>query len=169
MALLALLISLGAFSVSILEANIMRDQQRIMQVQQKASVYPYLAIKVGLGQEEGFDYKLSILNKGVGPAKIRQVTYILNEQVVPSIEDLRVALMEVLEGKITTISISHLTSYFISPGEEKSVVSLMLNEGVSIMELLQSVNFEIDVEYCSIYDECWRTNEEGSDPLQSVQ
>ena len=39
---IALMVSLGALFVSIYEANIMREQQMIMQSQQKTSVFPYL-------------------------------------------------------------------------------------------------------------------------------
>lgn len=169
MALIALLISLGAFSVSLIEANIMRDQQRLMQVQQKASVYPYLAKSVSFGHENGVAYSHSIINKGVGPAKIKEVSYWLNDELVHSIEDLRLALLDLLEGRVQSIAISNLKSYFISPEEEKSVVSIKLADKTNILQVLTSMNLEIDIEYCSIYNECWRTNEEGSDPFKSVQ
>ena len=39
---IALVVSLGALCVSIYEANIMSEQQMIMQSQQKTSVFPYL-------------------------------------------------------------------------------------------------------------------------------
>jgi hypothetical protein len=169
MALLALLISLGAFAVSVLEANIMRDQQRIMQIQQKASVYPYLSKNIKLGSENGADFTLSIVNKGVGPGKIKNVKFRFDDQTFETTEEVRAEIMKKLEGKIRTIAISELNTYFISSGEEKNIISILLKEGTSILELLTSISLDVDVEYCSIYEECWQTNDEGSDPLKMTE
>lgn len=169
MALIALLISIGAFGVSVLEANIMRDQQRIMQIQQKASVYPYLSKNIKIGSEGGADLSLSIINKGVGPGKIKSVKFRFDDQILETSEEVKKEIMRKLDGKISSIAISELASYFISPGEEKNIVTIKLKEGTSLLELLTSISIDADIEYCSIYEECWLTNDEGSDPLKMKQ
>ena len=54
MSIIAVLISLGALGVSLFEANIMRDQQQIMQEQKRASVWPYL----DAASQFSYDFKM---------------------------------------------------------------------------------------------------------------
>ena len=87
MSLLAVLISLGAFWVSIYEANIMRDQQEIMQEQTKAYVWPYIQANSKFSYDFkddnwNVDLSYSILNKGVGPARIKETELKIGGQVV---------------------------------------------------------------------------------------
>jgi len=72
MAILAVIISIGAFAVSVYEARIMKDQQAIMQSQQKASVWPFLEADVKFDFDSSRSTAiLDIKNNGVGPARIK--------------------------------------------------------------------------------------------------
>lgn len=57
---IALVVSLGALCVSVYEANIMREQQVIMQSQQKTSVFPYLVqdLRYSFGDGGEFIYEI---------------------------------------------------------------------------------------------------------------
>lgn len=72
--LAAILINIITVSVYMVQANIMKNQQH-------ASAWPYLEWLLIYNQEEGL--KLEVKNNGVGPAIIKNTTFLLNGQPMP--------------------------------------------------------------------------------------
>ena len=117
---IALVVSLGALCVSIYEANIMREQQVIMQSQQKTSVFPYLVenIRYSFGTKGEFIYELE--NKGIGPAKIKDASLTLNKKPVSSYMEIKNKLDDFFpEEADYGFSFSDPNGYFLSPKEKK--------------------------------------------------
>lgn len=164
-AFLALAVSLGALFVSIIEAQIMRDQQEIMQVQQKAAVYPYLTQKINLSLSGDFGYTHTILNKGVGPAKIKNTIFYLNGEVVEDYLALQKKLQQLfpVEAQLQ-VSYSDPSNYFISPKEVINVLDLQFQAFEGVAALITQLNFNVEFCYCSIFEDCWfsKEKEDGS-------
>lgn len=156
---IALVVSLGALCVSIYEANIMREQQVIMQSQQKTSVFPYLVqnIRYSFGAKGEFIYELE--NKGIGPAKIKNASLTLNKKPVSSYMEIKNKLDEIFPKEADYgLSFSSPDGYFISPKEKKVAIKITFNNFENSMNLVRNLNFEYDINYCSIFEECWKIN-----------
>ena len=67
----AFIISIGPFLDYIYEANLIREQSEQTRIQQYASVLPYL--EMGNTHPKDGEYKLLLLNNGLGPAFIKEV------------------------------------------------------------------------------------------------
>ena len=160
-AFLALAVSLGALFVSIMEAQIMREQQGIMQVQQKAAVYPYLTQQLNFSLVGDLGYTNSIENKGVGPAKIKNTAFYFNGQPVKGFLEVQQSLQQLFPAEANLqVSFSDPTNYFISPKETIKVLGLRFQAFEGAPELITSLNFKVEFCYCSIFDDCWFSTEE---------
>ncbi len=160
-AFLALAVSLGALFVSIIEAQIMREQQGIMQVQQKAAVYPYLTQQLNYSLVGDLGFTNSIENKGVGPAKIKNTTFYFNDQPVSGYLEVQQGLQALFPAEANLqVSFSDPTNYFISPKETIQVLSLRFQAFEGAAALITSLNFKIEFCYCSIFDDCWFSTEQ---------
>lgn len=79
-----LLISFAAVYVSMRQANIMNRQTEILLEQTKASAWPSLSLSLRRGFVESKidEYRISVTNKGTGPAIIKGVKVAYNGQSV---------------------------------------------------------------------------------------
>lgn len=164
-AFLALVVSLGALSVSIVEANIMRAQQKIMQSQQKAAVYPHLSQHVNLGSPGSNPYSYTIENKGIGPAKIRTTEFRLNGEGVANYREIQAELNKLFPPEAGLfISFFDPASYFISPKETITILKLTVLHPEAIQDAIPIIDFVADFCYCSIFEDCWL--QDGDEVLQ---
>lgn len=165
-AFLALLVSLAALLVSIIEANIMRDQQEIMQSQQKAAVYPYLSQKVNFKYGDTSMLSHTIENKGLGPAKIKSSSFKLNGESIANYKELKVKLDEIFPDSIKySISFFDPKSYFITSKEKINVLLLTCQDLDAALAKLGEVRFEVEFCYCSIFEDCW--SNDGDEMLEA--
>lgn len=156
---IALVVSLGALCVSIYEANIMREQQMIMQSQQKTSVFPYLIqdLRYSFGGDGEFIYEIE--NKGIGPARINSANLTLNKKTVNSYFEIKNELDKIFPKEADYgLSFSDPNGYFISPKETIIAIKITYKNFDRSMDLIRNLNFEYDICYCSIFDECWKIN-----------
>lgn len=165
-AFLALLVSLGALFVSIIEANIMRDQQKIMQSQQKASMFPYLAQKVKFELAETSAYIHTIENKGLGPAKVKTSSFLLNDEPVANYLELKNKLDDLFPPE-TKYSISFFDpkSYFMTAKEKITVLRVSSEDPAIAATIVNGIKFEVEFCYCSIFEDCWL--HDGDERLQT--
>ena len=162
-AFLALIVSLGALSVSIVEANIMRAQQKIMQSQQKAAGYPHLSQHIDLGLPGPNPYTYTIENKGIGPAKIRKAEFRLNGQIMANNTELLAAIKKLFPPKAgVLVSFFDPTSYFISPKETITILKLTILHPEELAGEMPIIDLLTDFCYCSIFEDCWAQNGELS-------
>jgi hypothetical protein len=164
MAFAALFVSLAALLVSIYEANIMKEQQLIMQSQQKASVLPYLAQNQisSFGNEKcSFTYKLS--NQGLGPAVIKSTQLTLNGILIEDYLQLSKAIKkEFPEDVDPNISFMDLKSRFLPAGEELDLIEIQFDAFKGQYDLLSQLVFNYEFCYCSVFDDCWLLTSEKS-------
>jgi hypothetical protein len=151
------IVSFSAIFVSIATLFVYIYQARIMQKQQHTSVLPYIE---WLYSNAGNEFVISVENKGIGPAFVKNVTMKLDDEVVGS----NSGLFKKLLG---TNSFSFINSTVdrrvISPGEKVEMVHVYdAKQARAIDSLLLWSNsphkFSLEICYCSVYDDCWTTD-----------
>lgn len=146
------LIALSAVLVSIATMGVSIYQARIMQGQQLASVWPYIEWTTTFSSNNGV--YLSVINKGVGPARINETHLFLDGK---EIGDVREMLRILTNGQSDSLSIfgSAVDYRVLAPGEEVRLFH-MTGKGIDIQKMIESFKrVHYTVCYCSIYDQCW--------------
>jgi hypothetical protein len=163
LALSALLISGIALIVSIYEANIMKEQQKIMFDQQQAAVWPYVDGHINYSfQENSFFISYTLINKGVGPAIIKNGRLIVNDKPLREFEDgIREAVSPFFpENIIPSVSLSLVENKVLSPGEQYQVIKLSSDRFDGDLFLAENLAISYDACFCSIYDDWWQLEED---------
>ena len=157
---MAIFISCLALVVSIM-------QTRIMQKQSQAAVWPRLTNSNSYGADY---FKIYIENEGVGPAIVKSITYRYADTSFHLISDLAYYIAK-LESEEIQKSVK--TNYTLSNIEPNSVVAV--GEKVDVFVANDSLathlgkkyllKSDIIVDYCSIYDVCWRMENDKTEAL----
>lgn len=142
-------------------------QTRIMQKQSQAAVWPRLTNSNSYGSDY---FKLYIENEGVGPAIVKSITYKYQDTAFHLISDLAYYIAT-LESEQLKKSVN--TNYTLSNIEPNSVVAV--GEKVNVFVANDTLathlgkkyllNSDIIVEYCSIYNDCWRMENDKTEDL----
>lgn len=146
------LIALSAVLVSVATMAVYIYQAKIMQSQQLASVWPYIEWVTTFSTDDGV--YLSVINKGVGPARVIKTHLFLDGK---ELTDPRQLLRIITNGKSDSLSIfgAGVDNRVIAPGEEVRLFH-MTGKGIDITAMIKSFKrVHYTVCYCSIYDECW--------------
>ena len=164
-ALFALLISLGAFAVSIYEARILRTQQSLMQEQQKAAVWPFLEKVINYSYEaEGNEIVFAIKNKGVGPARMKNVELKIEGQTINSYHTFLETIKDLLPpDTYFNISFAELDGV-LSADETHQFFKIEGPRFENDRQILQDLGFQFNICYCSIYEDCWTLMERDKQP-----
>lgn len=163
MALLAIVISLIGTGVSIVEANILRDQQALMTEEKAASVWPYLVLNGKADVDKNqltLSYELN--NKGVGPALIGDLT--LRNKIGKGINPIQ--LIDQLEADHPELEIIPTASKdskkeVLAAGDRYQILELLILTkdpekapiNLAMVPIMQDITIEYC--YCSIYGDCW--------------
>lgn len=154
----AVILSVVAILISVLEVSTMRTQQ-------KASVWPYLQIKA-LYNAEGF--QIFLQNKGIGPALVKDVKLFVDEEEIQGIEEAIVNLVGPENAfSYETYRASNPSNSVMSADEDLLLFSVPLKvnkegrlenfePGIMFAEQANT-RFDISICYCSIFDDCWLT------------
>ncbi len=138
----AIFVSLCALAVSIYQAKIMRETQ-------KATAWPFIEILPSNSQAGS---TLGIFNKGTGPAIIRSVSVMLEDEAYQSWDDV---FETALQGEKIHYTWSTVYGRVLAPNDEVMAVQLTREDAVKVGAVLGNFSFEIC--YCSVYDDCWTT------------
>lgn len=154
----AVILSVVAISISILEVTTMRTQQ-------KSAVWPYLQINSSYTDGK---YQILLENKGVGPALIKNLTLLVDDE--PAYEfDKIISDLVGLENAFSydVYQVSNPANSVISSREKIRMFSVPLRNndlensvftlGVIFAEQANQ-RFNIAICYCSIHEDCWRTD-----------
>ncbi len=153
----ALFISCLALVVSIV-------QTRILQKQSQAAVWPRIDILNSYSKEH---YKIFVANQGVGPAIIKHIEYAYEDTLTHRIVDLIKYIARNDESKNESSKLSFNLGYaeilkgrVLKPSESLEIFNA--KDSVSLRlahKYLEKVDIKID--YCSIYDNCWRLKDDN--------
>ena len=167
MALLAVLISLGAFGVSVYETRILKEQAVLMQDQQKVSVWPYVEEGANFSYTiNGIEMSYAIVNKGVGPARISHSSILINGDPIKNYQDVIEAYKKFLPPETEfSISFGDLSGV-LSPNEELIFLEIAGPRFPDDIQKLNEAKLTFEVCYCSIYDDCWTITEVKEEPSE---
>jgi len=148
---IASMIGLLALLVSGYTAYIQRQQVR-------AEVWPYLTLAY-----QDLDYKLSVFNKGMGPARVQGVRMTVDGK--PQ-RDWKHALAA-LGLDSDDVGHSTLSGTVLAPGETLPVLVFPDPDAYARFRRAMSSHGRLDYCYCSTLDECW-TYEDRASPAKPV-
>ena len=161
----ALVISIVALLVSIYEAGIMKDQQRIMKEQQdimfsqqQAAVWPYVEGSVAYELGDRFKMTYALINKGVGPALVKNGALSINGTPLSDFEgDIYKAISPHFPDSVQlNLSLSLVANRVLSAGETYRILSLESRRFAGDGEIAKKLDLLYSGCYCSIYEECWQ-------------
>ncbi len=154
MAMAAVVMSVCALVVSVVQVRIMREQQ-------KAEVWPYPEIGI-TDNEEGL--VLSFTNNGIGPALVKTVEITLDGEIKKRWPEVLTAILT----EVPNYSYSTIRDR-VFPAD-KGVPFLLLPPGPDAQKVNDAwrsgaVRLGIMICYCSVYDDCWELTLERRDPV----
>jgi hypothetical protein len=142
-AMSAVLIGACALVVSVVQVQIMREEQH-------ASVWPRLHVSQSYAQ--GTNLGISLVNPGIGPAVIKHIKV--------SVDGVsRTTWKSVLEALVPAhpprdLALSTISQRIVPAGEE--VVALHTADPQLADALAQALaKLSMELCYCSVYDDCW--------------
>lgn len=158
----AIIISISALGVSVLEVSALRGQQ-------KASVWPYVEVS-RIYSNEGFEVTLT--NKGVGPALLKDVKLSHQGQPITFTEQLDELILQSVGREqafsFETYMSKQVSNDVLTPAESIILFGVPWTEATRRFVDIAGENIEVDGCYCSIYDECWKMTIEAT-PRSIVQ
>jgi hypothetical protein len=143
-----------AVAISLYQANLARRQQR-------ASAWPYLA--QSNSYLPGRAYTRQVDNEGVGPARVRSFTVLVDGRPVPTWG----AAVRALTGRPDSglVYSSLRNGSVIRSGTQFTVLQLPPGEQAGVFWQAAQTRLETVICYCSIYDECWQADTRTVEPV----
>ncbi len=162
LALSAVFISLCAMVLSAVQVIIMRDEQQIMREEQHMSVWPRLELSLStelldpevksFADSTVVKVKLSVQNKGVGPALVGAARTFVDGKPGPEFFE---ALNQVFPNKSFKGSFARIADRTLLPGD--SLYVAVFYTFASEQQVRQSLNrLGLQICYCSVYKDCWQ-------------
>lgn len=149
-----LIVALLAVVIGVCTMFVYIYQARIMSKQTQAATWPYVEVIFSNSSQH---FGINVTNKGVGPAIVKSarirldgVAYSDSRKNLDSVAYLLTGSRRVLSGY------TNVNNRVISPGEVISFIEV--SDSASVMLLLQSLqkhSTQVEVCYCSVFDECW--------------
>lgn len=158
MSMLALLMSFSALMVALFEAVAVRAEQ-------KADVWPYLEVSDGFSAD---GYSITVTNKGVGPARVRSLAMTLRGQSYRDLDSMILATL----GPEQAFSYELYRTSNIAPGvlsadETTDLFQVPWEDRTRSLSQVWASELEIEVCYCSVYDDCWRATKQTREPVEA--
>jgi len=140
-----------AVLVSLTTLALLIAQTRLMQTQARASVWPHVSIGYSSNQT-GFAWVVA--NNGVGPAITHSVQVRVDGKPQRDWAEVLGALQ--INAKV---GISQLSGTVLTPAENTSdlyeIMRMQAGESATAMTEAAMTRVEIELCYCSIYENCW--------------
>lgn len=141
----ALVIGVVAMVISAYTAYLQRNQARL-------AAWPHVQLGVGA------DFRLTLANKGVGPAIIKRVDMQLDGRSLQSWAQLLAATAGPGEHALNHTTLNHL----VLTAAESAVVLELPDAGVRQKVQAVRARLAFQICYCSVYDECWIVDGENA-------
>jgi hypothetical protein len=153
----AILLSLGALVVSVVQTQIAREQQH-------AAVWPFL--RIGSGRYDA-RFTLMLENKGVGPALIKRVVVTHAGQPYPTVIALLTSKLSAHTGSRQFAQL--VPGDVVKAGEEVRLFEVDRDPASAglLSALVDDSSFTLRVTYGDVYDNCWQATTRGVEALAS--
>jgi hypothetical protein len=147
----AIVVSTCALVVSIL-------QTRIMQTQQEKSVWPHVGwyIKSGWQSDSTGSFSIKVVNKGIGPALIKDVTLVLDGQKYGS-DQLRVVIEKIGQQAISNVREEQCAQTVLLPNDTLTYFEVANEKQAYDIAKIFAKNYEgktrldIIIQYSDVY------------------
>ncbi len=150
----AVLISLISLIALFYQLKLSREENALIRKQQSANVLPHLSIAFSTSPEQ---YQITFVNKGVGPAFIKEVEFSMNgnkkfERSDFLFNEIRSIVKEREEEGIAMSTYSFQKGEVIPAGQEVNILTV---RGESSTELFRKHFSSIDIDYSIIYEDVY--------------
>ena len=145
-----LIVGLSAILISIATLFVYVYQASIMQEQLHTSVWP----RIEWSNSNVGGVFVEVTNKGIGPAIIKDAVMKVDGKKVNNVDELFQELIG--DHKNMEVITSYVVGRVMSPGE--TFKTFLVTDSSSALRLDSAFRvrqFEFEICYCSIYDECW--------------
>ncbi len=133
----------------------------------KNCCFPYLIQDLRYSFGGGGEFIYEIENKGIGPARINSAILTLNKKPINSYLEIKNELDKIFPKEADYgLSFSDPNGYFISPKETIIAIKITYKNFENSMNVIRNLNFEYDICYCSIFDECWKINADKNSSIK---
>lgn len=159
-AITAIVLSLAALTVSVLEVSAIRSEQR-------TQVWPYVELGATYNSE---GFTLLATNKGIGPARVRSLTIEYKGQPYTDLD--RLILDTVGEENAFSYDVyrsSNPARSVMSPGESTTIFAVPWEPRTRLLVDSWGSDINIELCFCSVYDECWVSVFAGDEPMPVEQ
>lgn len=171
----ALAISVISIGVAVHHGEIMNEMAKANERAAAASVWPSLITDAGETDKQTL--YLSILNSGIGPARVESFQIFFKNEPMSDINMLikKCCNDEFPKGKYSVpIKFSTVAPNVMGPKDKIAVFEWTstpeANEAwLKFGQLGQSGAFQLRACYCSVFDQCWETNFQTSRPKPVAQ
>ena len=147
--------AITAVAVSLYQTSLAREQLR-------ASAWPYLAQSNSF--IAGAPYVRSVSNEGVGPARVRSFSVLVDGKPVKTWNDAVRALTGSGEPGLVYSSVGRGT--VLAPGARRELLTLPTGDRAQAFWVQAQTRFETVMCYCSVYDECWIADSRKPEPRE---
>lgn len=149
-----LILALTAVLISFSTLFVYLYQSKLMATQQKMAVWPHITF----GPSWGNDYlTINMMNKGVGPALIGKVDIKMNNESIAGIHEIMKAIPDSLQSPFNYSSLT--AGEVVMSGEKIQLFHISHPETIAyFLALMEAGKINIEVCYCSIYNDCWTSN-----------
>jgi hypothetical protein len=145
--------AITAVAVSLYQAALAREQLR-------ASAWPYLA--QSNSYVTGRPYVRSVRNEGVGPARVRSFSVLVDGRPVSTWNAAVQALTGESEPDLVYSSFGR--GSVLPPGGSRDLVTLPSGPRATKFWVAAQMRLRTVACYCSVYDECWRADSGDEEP-----
>jgi predicted nucleic acid-binding Zn finger protein len=162
------IVALFAVIIGICTMFVYIYQAKIMSKQMHAAAWPYVEANITTSSHL---FEINVKNKGVGPAIIKKVGIALDSQKFSDTKSNLDSIAQILTGNRTLLtSYTNLASRVMSPGD--NILFLEVKDSTNVMVLLgalQKHKLQLEICYCSVYDECWLLADGKLEPCDSCK
>jgi len=136
-----------------------------MREQQFASVWPYMAINTSWGPK---DFKLSVSNNGIGPAKVSYIKYTYKDSTYYFTDELLREISKRDSFDLGNLEYGNITGHVIRPN--MTVKLWHIQDSISSKKLLEKTkDIGLEICFCSVFDKCWIKTWNEYQPCESCE
>jgi hypothetical protein len=155
----AFVISIATLIALIYQSNLVKEQNKLIQKEQYASVMPYLTMGF-MGSEDDSKFELILKNDGVGPAFIKEISIQYKDSLYPiSIIEFYTQILKIKNENNVKILRNDIAKNMVIPvNKQIPLLTFYTNqeEAFKLLGAFGTMEANIEITYASIYDQKWK-------------
>jgi hypothetical protein len=169
----AMVVSVASLYLAIHHGQVMQEMAEANARMVTATSWPRVSYSSSNTDAAGLteQIRLTLTNKGIGPARIEGMELSYDGKPVASADALLKACCSGDKGEAPQRWMSSANGEILRPGEEKNF--LRLNKAVDARQWARMADMPakvaIKVCYCSVFDECWVTQSSANNKAEHVR